>query len=121
MTPKASTQKVTLQKRVIFSRDLIFEATRELALPVNPFVGLRLYNAEWRPPGFEESEDEITEIGYDVKTDRLFCYLPTDDFRKEASGSDDWTEQEVRAYYRDWTLKRDIPPKVPRQQTARRK
>jgi hypothetical protein len=67
---------------------------------------LYLYNFQWRPPDFDEAEDLIRDIGYDLKTGQIVCYLPSDDFRVESSGCDDWTEKEVREYYQDWTLKR---------------
>lgn len=99
--------KVFLCKRVIVTDDIIFDAERELDLPVPPVAGMRLYNTEWRPPGCDDSEDQIEEIGYDHKTGRVLCFLPADDFRAEASGWDGWTEEDARKRYRDWTLKRD--------------
>jgi len=105
-------QKFVFIKRVVMSDKLVFDAERELALPIQPFVGMHLYNTEWRPPDCDESDDEIEEIAYDVNTGRVFCYLPVDDFRPE-SGDDEWTEEEVLEHYRDWTIKRerfDEPP-----------
>src|SRR6266542_158248 len=104
MTTKANkaTLKVLLQKRVILAKGLIFEAERELDLPIQPFVGLTLYNTEWCPPGCDESEDGIKEIAYDLKTGRILCYLPIDDFREEDNNY--WTEERVRQRYRAWTL-----------------
>jgi len=109
MTTKATGAafKVLLKKRVIVEDGLVFDAEREITLPVQPFVGLDLYNSEWHPPGCDESEDRIESIGYDLKTGRVICYLPIDDYRPESSGCDDWTEKDVRQYYRDWTLTRD--------------
>src|SRR5712691_8776979 len=97
--------KVILRTRVIVTDDLVFKAEREVRLPIPPFVGLHLYNSEWRFPGCEESEDHIREIAYNLKTKQLICYLPTHDFRYESSGSEDWTEKDVRDYYQDWKLK----------------
>ena len=57
--------------------------------------------------GCDEAEESVERVAYDLKTGRVICYLPIDDYRPESSGSDDWTEKEVRERYRDWTLKRD--------------
>jgi hypothetical protein len=95
---------VILHQRVIVADGLVFDAEREVSLPIEPFIGLTLYNTEWNPPGCDESEVEIENIAYDLKTGRLVCYLPVADFRLESSGSDDWTEEGVRQYYRDWKL-----------------
>ena len=111
---KRATRTVLLHRRVIVANALIFQAEREVRLPIEPFVGLRLYNTEWRPPGCDENEDRIKEIAYDLKTGRVLCYLPTDDYRAESSGSDEWTEEDVRQRYRDWTLERVTPRKPPR-------
>jgi hypothetical protein len=104
---------VILRKRVIVTDGLVFEAEREVSLPIQPFVGLQLYNTEWRTPGCDQSEDSIEEIAYDFKTGRLLCYLPHDDFRPDSSGSDDWTEEDVRQRYRDWKIDPDYPRKPP--------
>jgi hypothetical protein len=99
--------KLLLRQRVIVADGLVFDAEREVALPIAPFVGLLLYNTHWRPPDCDESEEPIEKIAYDLKTGHLVCYLPDDDYRPESSGSDDWTEQEVGEYYRDWVLQPD--------------
>lgn len=104
---KNATLTVVLRKRIILTDDIIFDAEREVRLPIQPFVGLRLYNSEYRPRGFDESEDRIDAIAYDFKTHQVICYFQLDDFREEASGADDWTEEEVRDYHRDWTLTQD--------------
>jgi hypothetical protein len=36
-----------------------------------------------------------------------FVFPAVDDYRPESGGCADWTEAEVREYYKDWTLKRD--------------
>ena len=104
---------VILCKRVIVTDDLAFDAEREVRLPIPPFVGLCLYNDERVPRGCDPSEDHIEMVAYDLKTGRILCYLPVSDFRPESSGSDDWTEEDVREYYRDWKLERDDLRKPP--------
>ena len=89
---------------MIVNDDLIFNAEHDVDLPIAPCIGLQLYNSEWRPAGFDESEVRIKEVAYDLKTGSLICYLPCDDFRYEASGCSDWTEKEVREYFRHWAL-----------------
>jgi hypothetical protein len=98
---------VILHKQVIVSDDLVFKAEREVSLPIPPFVGLNLYNTDWAPEGCDESDDIIEEIGYDLKTGRLICFLPKEDYRPESSGIDDWTEEDIRQHYRDWKLERE--------------
>lgn len=100
---------VLLRQRVIVADHLVFDAERELALPIEPFAGLILYGTHRKPPGCDPSEEHVEEIAYDLDTDRVICYLPTDDYRPESSGSDDWTEEDVWAEYRDWKLTRDEP------------
>jgi hypothetical protein len=104
---KAPVLKVLLRQRVIVEDGLVFDAEREATLAVQPFVGLWLYNTVCPPPGCDESGEPIEEMAYDLKTGRVICYLPIDDYRPESSGCDDWTEKDVRQYYRDWTLTRD--------------
>ena len=99
--------KVTLHKRVIVSDDLAFDAEREIDLPISPFVGLRVYGAEWRPKGCDPSADPIEAVGYDLPAGRVLCYLRPGDFRPETSGSDDWMEEDVRQHYRNWKLTRE--------------
>lgn len=99
--------KVTLHKRVIVADGVAFDAEREIDLPLAPFVGLRLYGAQWVPKGCDPSEDPIKEVGYDLPSGKLLCYLRHDDFRPEASGSADWTEDDIREHYRDWKLTRE--------------
>ena len=98
--------KVILRKRIIVADDFVFDAEREVDLPIPPFVGLQLYNTEWQMPGVDESEDHIEAIGYDLTMGRVLCYLPVTDFRPERSGSDDWTEEEVRQIYRRMHISR---------------
>ena len=99
--------KVLLRKRVIVDDGLAFDAEREIELPIAPFVGLELFNAFWVPPGCDDPEDVIEMVGFNLKASRIECYLRMDDFRPEASGSDQWTEQDARERYRDWTLTQD--------------
>ena len=99
--------KVVLHQRVILSSDLIFEAERELDLPIPPFNGMRLCSTEWSPPDWDQSEEVIDMVYYNLKTGNVECFLPINDFREESSGSDDWTEEEVREKYRDWKLRRE--------------
>jgi len=84
MTPTENqgTFTVILHKLIIVRDDLVFDAEREVRLPI-PFVGLQLYNTEWTPPGCDETEDRIQAIGYDLKTGQLICYLPVDDYSPE--------------------------------------
>src|SRR5437763_621066 len=96
--------RVLLHKRVVLADDIVFDAERELELPIPPSVGMALFNTEWRPPRSDDSEDHIESIGYDAKTARISCFLPPDDFRLEQSGSNEWTEKHVRDRYRYWTL-----------------
>jgi hypothetical protein len=103
---KTPVQKVLLRQRVIVKDGLVFDAEREVTLFIQPFVGLWLYNILWHPPGSEESDEPIKEMAYDLKTGRVICYLPLDDYRPESSGCE-WTEADVRQYYQDWTLTRD--------------
>jgi hypothetical protein len=104
--------KVILRRRVIVEDGVVFDAEREVSLPVAPFVGLRLYNTERVPEGCDESEDPIKEVACDLKTGRIFCYLPVADFRPESSGSQ-WAEEDVREEYLDWKLGRDHRVKPP--------
>ena len=99
---------VVLCQRVIFSDELIWDAEREVHLPIQPFVGLVLLNCEWKPPDFDQSEDPIEHVFCDLKTGRVCCYLPISDYRYESSGCDDWREDEVRERYQGWTLTRDF-------------
>ena len=99
--------RVVLRKRIIVSDHVIFDAEREVGLPIAPFVGLRLYNDQWVPPGCDGSDEPIEEVAVDLQSGRTFCYLPNDDYRPEISGSPDWTEDDVRQHYRDWQLRRD--------------
>jgi hypothetical protein len=114
-----ATYKVTLRQRVVLADGCVYDAERELCLPIQPFVGLRLYRTEWSPPDWDGSEEPIEEIAYDLSTGRIFCYLSVVDFRPESSGSDNWTEEDVREKFRDWTLKRDetIRPEKSRKPT----
>ncbi len=96
---------VVLHQRVVMADGLAFDAQREVSLPIQPFVGLCLYNTLWCPPDCDANEEPIEKIAYDLKTGRVFCFLRVHDYRPESSGSDYWTEDEVREYYRDWTLK----------------
>jgi hypothetical protein len=105
---KSTVIPVVLQKRVIVHDGLVFDAERELHLPVPPCVGMLLYNTEWRPPDCGESEDRVEQIGFDAATGKVYCYLPLNDFRPEFSGSDGWTEEDARDRYQDWTLTRDV-------------
>jgi hypothetical protein len=98
---------VLLRQRMIVADGLVFDAKREVTLPIQPFVGLTLYNTSMQPIGCDLSENAIERVAYDLKTGRVICYLPIDDYRPESSGSDDWTEKDVRERYRAWTLKRD--------------
>lgn len=98
---------VLLHKRVIVSDALVFDAEREVSLPLAPFVGLCLYNTESRPPDGDESEDWIEEIAWDLKTGRVICYLRDDDYRAASSGSLSWTEKEVRRRLQGWSLTPD--------------
>jgi hypothetical protein len=43
-------------------------AEREVTLPIEPYVGLVLYNSHWRPDGCDESQEHIEEIAFDFKT-----------------------------------------------------
>jgi hypothetical protein len=103
---------VTLSQRVILADGVVFDAEREVGLPIPPFVGLQLYNTHWRSPGDDESEEPIEAMAYDLKTGRLVCYLPVDDYRAESIGSADWTEDDVRERYQDWVLQPDKVPKA---------
>jgi hypothetical protein len=49
-----------------------------------------------------EHDHGIEWIAYDLKTGRIICYLPIDDYRPEISGSHDWTEEDVLEHYGDW-------------------
>jgi hypothetical protein len=95
--------KVTLHKRVIVRDGLVFEAEREVELPLPPFVGLILNASEWVPPGCGESEDVIREIACNSTTGQVICYLTHDDFRQE-SRDGEWTESDVRRSLRDWKI-----------------
>jgi hypothetical protein len=106
--------RVVLHQRVIVDDDNVFRAEREMVLPFPPFVGLTLLQAEALPAGCDPSEDSIREVAYDVATGEVSCYLPCQDYRPEQSGSDDWTEEEIRGYYKDWKLVRDSPIPRPR-------
>jgi hypothetical protein len=101
---------VFLRKRIIVSDNVIFQAEREVKLPISPCVGIRLYNTEWQAPGCDESEDRIEAIAYDLKTGRTHCYLSTADFRPEKSDAV-WSEDDVRALFQDWKLKRQVASK----------
>ena len=107
ITNRNQNAPVLLRRRVILTHGLIFDAQREVILPIQPFVGLTLYNATWSPPDSDDSEDRIEEIAYDLKSGRLICYLRRDDYRPESSGSNDWIEDDVIEHYRDWTLQRE--------------
>jgi hypothetical protein len=96
--------KVVLLKHVIVTDSLAFDAEREPTLPIPPFVGLSLHNTDVVPPNCDEGEDVIEEIACDLKSGRTICFLPDEDYRPESSGCNDWTEQDVRQHYRDWTL-----------------
>jgi hypothetical protein len=98
---------IVLRRRVIIEDGLVFDAEREVTVPIQPFVGLVFYNILRTPPGCDDSEERVEEVAYDLKTGQVICYLDIDDYRPESSGCDDWTEAEVRDYYGDWTLKRD--------------
>jgi hypothetical protein len=101
--PNATEFTVLLCQRVILNERVCFDAERELRLPIEPFVGLRLYNTLIQVSE-DDNEEEIEVIGYDLKTGRVSCYLTINDFRPEASGVPDFTEQDIRDEYRDWTL-----------------
>jgi hypothetical protein len=104
---------VILCKRLIVTDDLVFDAEREVRLPIPPFVGLRLDNSERVPEGCDASKDHIEEVAYDLRTGRILCRLANGDYRPASSGSDDWTEEDVREQYRDWRLERDYLGKPP--------
>ena len=91
--------RVVLRKRIILSDHVTFDAEREVGLPIAPFVGLHLYNDRWVPPGCDGIDEPIEEVGVDLRSGRTLCYLPTDDYRPESSGSSDWTEDDVRQRY----------------------
>jgi hypothetical protein len=97
---------VILRQRVIINDGLVFDAEREVTLPIEPFVGMVLYNPY--KSLFDPAEDEmpIEEIACYLKTGQVFCYLPIDDFRPESSGSR-WAEEDVLKRFQDWKLKRD--------------
>lgn len=101
-----------LRKRIIVAAKVVFDAERKVRFPIQPHVGLVLYNSVWCPFGPDESQEIIETIGYDLKSGHVECYLRTHDYRRKSSGGD-WTEQEVREVHRDWTLKRNktIRPK----------
>ena len=114
--------RVILRQRVIVDDDLVFNAKREVNLPIEPFVGLVLVNTLWRPGLGDPSEYPIDSIDYDLATGEITCYLPNDDYRYESSGYDDWTENDVRKRFRDWALER-VPlrkPRLSRTETRRR-
>lgn len=104
---------VLLYKRVIVSDSLVFDAEREVSLPFLPFVGLRLFNTEWRPPDCDESEDWVEAILYDLKTGQVICELRADDYRPKRSGAcgggngSGLSEGDVRRRLRGWTLTPD--------------
>ena len=98
---------VILRQRVIVDDSLVFDAERQVTFPIQPFVGLVLYNALRTPPGCDANEEHVAEVAYDLSTGEVICYLGIDDYRPESSGCGDWTEEDVREYYVDWTLKRD--------------
>jgi hypothetical protein len=111
MSPKGTnpTLKVRVCRRIIAADGLFFSAEREIELPMAPFVGLQLFNLVSEPPGCEESDDSIEAVGFDLHTRQIRCYLELDDYRAAASGSDDWTVEDVKDRYRDWTLKQEEP------------
>jgi len=102
----AASVPVLLRRRVVVMEGLAFDAEREVALPIQPFVGLVLHDTRWIPPGCEGNECKVEEVAYDLKTGQLICYLPKADYRPEESGCD-WTEDQVREHYQDWKLTRD--------------
>jgi hypothetical protein len=99
--------KAILRKRVIVSDQLIFDAEREMELPIPPFVGLRLNDTESKTRGGDESEDLVEMVACNPNTGQVYCYLPHDDFRPESSGGH-WTEEDVRECYRDWAITPDL-------------
>lgn len=109
MAPKGTnpTLTVCVCRRIVVNDRLLFSAEREIELPIAPFVGLQLFNLVAEPPGCDESDDSIEAVGFDLHTGQIICYLDLDDYRPEASGSDDWTVEDVKDRYRDWTLKQE--------------
>jgi hypothetical protein len=110
--------KVVLQKRIIVDDGHVFDAEREVELPIDPFPGLRLYSTEWTAPDWDESEDTVEEVATDLKSGRILCILTCGDFRRESSGGD-WTEDDVRELFQNWTLTRDLSVTRSRGRTAR--
>ena len=108
----ATETTVLLRKRVI-TASCAFDAERKVAMPIQPFIGLELYNTEREPPGCDGSEDKIESIACDLKSGQVICYLPLADFRSKNNGGDVWSEEEVRARFRDWTITLDRPGVVP--------
>jgi hypothetical protein len=107
MTSKQITSvPAILRQRVIVDDGLVFDAEREVTLPIQPFVGMVLYNVHWSAVEPDEGEEPIKEVACDLKTGEVFCYLENRDFRPESSGCH-WTESEVRERYQDWKLTRD--------------
>ena len=53
---------VLLRQRVIIAERLVFDAEREVTLPIQPFIGLHLYNTTWVLPGSDESEEQIEDM-----------------------------------------------------------
>src|SRR5260370_25551524 len=84
-TTMRTSVKVILKQRVIVSGRLVFEAEREVRLPIQPFVGLVLYHVDWHPPGCDDGEEVVEQIAYDLKNGHLICYFDIHDFRFKAS------------------------------------
>jgi hypothetical protein len=92
--------KVLLQRCIIVDDGHVFDAEREVELSIDPFPGLLLYKTEWGEP------DVVEEVASDLKSGRVLCVLPCGDFRRESSGGD-WTEDDIREIFQDWTLTLD--------------
>jgi hypothetical protein len=117
---QAAGLKVILHQRVIVDDGRSFDAERQVFLPIQPFAGMYLYNTDWAPPGCDDPEERIEEVACDLKTGRMYCFLPLRDFRPESSGCE-WPEEDILETYQDWKLTWDSREKKPaKKEKARR-
>lgn len=88
--------RVVLLQMLTLSDKKFFCATRQIDLPMAPFVGMVILNPYLSCA--DAFEEPITEICYDLETGNLLCVL------KSRACSEYYSDDEVREMYKDWSL-----------------